>query len=347
MQAPSPPGVLFQPGPQQVGEEMVIAPPAPDIVQLDHEQPGPVHLFEQFLAVVAARDRVTQRPAQTFQHRRLEQEVPQVGALPFEDLLTQVVQDVPVAAGESGHEAHDVGLVAQGQRGQLQPDGPALGPLGQRGHRGKVEFGHDLAEQFGRLIQVEPEIGCAHLTQLAPAPVPGQRQRRIGAAGHRDTQLRRTVLEQEPDRGVHAFRVDQVVIVQHQQHVRQVRLGHEIVDQRGDQRIVGRRRRGTGQRAHPPGQARAQPVQRGQHVPPEPDRVVVPLVERKPGHWLPADPGPLRQQNRLAVAGRRRHQDQPAAQALLELVRQPGPGHQAGPRPRHVQLGPQQDVRFG
>ena len=70
--------VLFQPGPEEVGEQMVVAPPAPDVVELHHEQAGPVHLFEQFLAVVAAGDRVTQRPAETVKDRRLEEEVPEV-----------------------------------------------------------------------------------------------------------------------------------------------------------------------------------------------------------------------------------------------------------------------------
>jgi hypothetical protein len=65
-----PPGmlrVLLQPGPEEVGEQMVVTPPAPDVVELHHEQTGPVHLFEQFLAVVAAGDRVAERPAETFQ----------------------------------------------------------------------------------------------------------------------------------------------------------------------------------------------------------------------------------------------------------------------------------------
>jgi hypothetical protein len=47
VQAPGPLRLLFQPGPEKVGEQMVVAPPAPDIVELHHEQARPVHLFEQ------------------------------------------------------------------------------------------------------------------------------------------------------------------------------------------------------------------------------------------------------------------------------------------------------------
>ena len=144
-----------------------------------------------------------------------------------------------MAAGEGGHEAGDVGLGAQRQRRQLQPYRPAFGAFGQRGRRWQVEVGRDLAEQFGRFVNVEPEIGGAHLSQLAPPPVPGQAKRRIGPAGQHDAQLGRPVIEQEPDRRLQGVRADQVVVVEHQQHVGQARIGHHIVDQRADQRVVG------------------------------------------------------------------------------------------------------------
>ena len=126
----------IQPGPQQIGEQMVIPPPAADVVELDHEQAGPVRFFEQVLAVVAARDGVAQGPAEALEHRRLEEEAAELGTLLFEDLLGQVVKDVPVAAGERGHEAGDVRLAAQRQGRQLQARRPALGPFGQGGRRG-------------------------------------------------------------------------------------------------------------------------------------------------------------------------------------------------------------------
>ena len=42
--------LLFQPGAQQVGEQLVVAPPAAHLVQRQQEQPGPLHLLEQGLA---------------------------------------------------------------------------------------------------------------------------------------------------------------------------------------------------------------------------------------------------------------------------------------------------------
>ena len=347
VQAPGVLGVLLQPGPEEVGEQVVVAPPAPDVVELHHEQTGPVHLFEQLLAVIAAGDRVTQRPAETIQDRRLEEEVPEVLSLAAENLLGQVVKDVPVAAGEGGHETGHVGLGTQRQRRQLQAHGPAFGAFGQRGRYREVEIGQDLAEQLGRLVEVEPEIGGAHLAQLAPSPVPGQAKGRIGTAGYHHAQLGRTVIEQEPDRCLHAVRADQVVVVEYQQHVGLARLGHDVVDQRADQRVVGRRGRRTRQRAHPLGDARAHHVESGQHVTPEPHRVVVSAVERQPGGRLGHAPDPLRQQDRLAVTRRGGHQHQPAVQPFLEPVCQPAARHQSRPRARHLKLGSQQHVPLG
>src|SRR4029077_15494175 len=149
VQAPGMLEVLLQPGPEEVGEQVVVAPPAPDVVELHHEQTGPVHLFKELLTVIAAGDRVTQRLAETVQDRRLEEEVPQVLSLAAEDLLGQVVKDVPVAAGEGGHETAHVGLGTQRQRRQLQADGPAFGAFGQRGRHRERGGGQALAAAEG------------------------------------------------------------------------------------------------------------------------------------------------------------------------------------------------------
>ena len=125
---------LLQAGAEQVGEQVVIAPPAAQLIQRDEEQARPFRRLEQRLAALAAGDGVAQRAAEPVQHRGLEQERPQLLVLPVEHLFGQVVKDVPVAAGERGHERGGVVLSAQGQRGQLQPGRPPLGPGRQRRH---------------------------------------------------------------------------------------------------------------------------------------------------------------------------------------------------------------------
>ena len=105
--------LLLQAGLEQVGEQVVIAPPAAHLVQRDQEQARPLRLLEQRLAALAAGDGVAQRAAEPFQHRGLEQEHPHLLVLPLEHLFGQVVQDVTVAPGERGHEGGGIVMSAQ------------------------------------------------------------------------------------------------------------------------------------------------------------------------------------------------------------------------------------------
>jgi hypothetical protein len=190
--------LLFQPGAQQVGEQLVVAPPAAHLVQRQQEQPGPLHLLEQGLAAGPGGDRVAQRSAEPLQHRGLEQEGAQLLGLVFEHLLGQVVEHEAVAAGERGHEPVDIGLPPHRQRRQLQPGRPALGAGRQRGHRGIGQVGAGCLAQEGRcLVGGEAQLGVAQLGELAPGPQPGQAKRRIGAAGQNGMQARWQVVEQE------------------------------------------------------------------------------------------------------------------------------------------------------
>jgi hypothetical protein len=104
--------LLLEPCAEQGGEQVVVAPPAAHLVQRHQEQVGPLDLLQQPLAVAAAGDGVTQRAAQSLQHRGLQQELAHLLGLAVEHLLGQVVEDVPVAAAEAGHEAGRVGVAA-------------------------------------------------------------------------------------------------------------------------------------------------------------------------------------------------------------------------------------------
>ena len=121
---------LLQAGAEQVGEQVVIAPPAAQLIQRDQEQPRPFRLLEQRLAASAAGDRVAQRAAEPVQHRGLQQERPQLLVLPLEHLLGQVVQDVAVAAGERGHERGGIvaGRAVTARPAATRPPSPRSGP---------------------------------------------------------------------------------------------------------------------------------------------------------------------------------------------------------------------------
>ncbi len=151
------------------------------------------------------------------------------------------------------------------------------------------------------------------------------------------------MLQQEPERGVHLVGLDQLVVVQDQQHLL-TGLGGQLVDQRGHQPLKRGWRRRAEQRGDPLGHARAHLVNGGGDMPPAPGRVVVAGVQRQPGDRPAAGPGPVGQQGGLAEPGRRAHQQQPPRQPLLQPLQQTGAGHEARRRAGHMQLGGQQSI---
>ena len=70
--------------------------------------------------------------------------------LPCQDLLDQVVDDVPVVAGEAGDEAGDVGSSLHRQRRQLQRGDPPLRATLQGGDVVRTEIQPDDLVEVGR-----------------------------------------------------------------------------------------------------------------------------------------------------------------------------------------------------
>ena len=101
-------GPPLQARPQQVTEQVVVAPPATHVVERHEEQVGPLDSLEQFLAVVASGDGIAQRTGQPVQHRCLHQELADLRGLLLEHLLGEVIHDVTVAAREGLHELRAV-----------------------------------------------------------------------------------------------------------------------------------------------------------------------------------------------------------------------------------------------
>ena len=125
---------VVQAGAEQVGEQVVVAPPAAHLIQRRQEQAGLLHVLQHRLASGAAGNRVAQRGAEAFQHRGVQQKCADLLTLPLEHLLGQIIQHVTVAPGECRYEPGDITLAAQRQASQLQPGCPPLGPRCQRRH---------------------------------------------------------------------------------------------------------------------------------------------------------------------------------------------------------------------
>ena len=130
-------------------------------------------------AVVAARDGVAQGAGEAVEDRGLQQEVAGSVGLAREDLLGEVVDDVPVVAGELGDERARVGSPGERQRRELQGGDPALGPTLERGDIVRRSASGPSGRRGGRgLVLGEPQVRGADLDQLAPA-----RSRASGSGG--------------------------------------------------------------------------------------------------------------------------------------------------------------------
>ena len=328
-----------QAGAERVGEELVVAVPLALTVERDDEQVGAVERLEHRAAVTPAGEGVAQRPGQVAQHRRVEEEAAHRLGLVAQDLLHEVVEDEPVAAGEGIHELRGVLDPPQRQAGELEPGDPPLGARLEGCHLGVVEVEpHHVGEECVCLIGREPQVRGTQLDELPAGAQPRERERRVGPRRDRETGVRWQVVDQEGHRAVHLRCLDDVVVVEDQQ--RPARLQVEVVHHRGQDRFG----RHLGARGHELGRLGelAHDLQRGDDVLEEPRRVVVGFVEREPRDVdLRAVGQPLAEQGRLAEPCWSRHEHQPRALTHAQPIGEARPRDEVATRGRWVDLGSQ------
>ena len=154
---------------QQIGKEMMIAVPAPLVVQRHDEQVGVFDIRQDFFAGTRGREQngITQRAAQALKNRCAQQKSLDAFGLLLQHFFNQVVQHEMVAAGERLDEACGVLMSLQRNCGQLQPDNPAFGAGLQCADvcRREVE-GHPPVEKFLRLGGGKAQVGGAQFGQL-------------------------------------------------------------------------------------------------------------------------------------------------------------------------------------
>ena len=191
-------------------------------------------------------------------------------------------------------------------------------------------------QQRGCLLTAHRQVSRADLEDPALRPQPGDAQRRGVAARQHQPRPWRDVIGQHRQR-VAAFGVaQQVHVVEHQHH----RDGHRQ-ERRPQPRHhrAGHRAGRRGERLEHPLVDRLHRVQRRRHVAEQDLRVVVPVVYGHPGERLPVELGPLCQQRRLAVPGRRDHRHDRGRAVRRQPADQRGAGDGPGPRRRAAELG--------
>ena len=325
---------------EEIREQLVVAPPAAHVVQRFEEQVGLLDRLQHRLAVRAPGDCVTERAGVALQDGRLEQELTYLCGLAFEHLFGQVVEDIAVAPGERFDERFDIGVVVERHGCELQPGSPSLGAGRQPRDDRVIERRSDhIAQQFACFLCCESQVSGAQLRQFAAPVEECERERRVGARSQEHVKTYRRVLQEVRHGVVHGHGVDDVVVVENEEHV--VRLERQFVDHLADQTIERSRSGCTEERCEFRGDPRPHPVERGDNVAPEPDRIVLSCVERHPPNFASARLTPVGQQRGLSEAGRRADQRQLARPVPVEVVHETRARHKTRPRRRQVQLGRQ------
>ena len=188
-----------------------------------------------------------------------------------------------------------------------------------------------LIEEVRRLSGGEPQILAPQFQQIPPHPQARQRQRRIGPRPDDEPE---PVGQRLVERRQHVGRRCGEVEIIHHDHTRYVDRSQLVRDRH--RRVVGvgalalQQNEGVVGHTGPPRRDRRQERRH------ESCRLSIQRIARQPGQSVGVPGRPGRQSNRLAVAGRRRHQPQPivAVQTLAHLR----PRHEDATRPRNRQL---------
>ena len=254
-----------------------------------------------------------------------------------EDLAAQVL--APRSAGRPPNSRTARCRILDGPKpepGENERGRPSLGALDQQLELLRAEPDVTaLDEELSRLREGERQLARAHLRELASGPQPREPQRRIRARAHDHAAVRRETLERIVD-GRQAFRVGHgVEVVEHDDDpVRErVHAVHELVD--------GRLDRAAGdaeplERTAP--EPLTHPIDGGGDVRPEPNRIVVELVEGDPGERVTTALAPAAHGRRLPVPGRGRDERQRRIDAPLQRPPDPRPVDHAGTNARNRQL---------
>jgi hypothetical protein len=186
---------------QNIREQAVVAIPLAPVIERHDEQIACLQGCQHRFAILlpgssvgtalqlgsAQLQCIAQRTTQPIENRGLQQKAPDAFGLALQDLLDQIVHNVPVVSGKSPYKAGNVLSPAHGEGRQLEPYDPAFGAPFQCGkilcrevqaHRRQT---HGLVEEFGGFGACKPQVCDAQFGQLAPGAQAGQRQRRIVA----------------------------------------------------------------------------------------------------------------------------------------------------------------------
>ena len=183
--------LVAQMRPEDVGEQLVVPVPLPLVVERPEEQVRPFQGCEHGPAAGLLEDGIAEVGTERVEDRRPRQEVANLVGLAGQDLVDEVVDDIPVVAREPGDETGDVVPALHGQGGELQRGRPPFGPGPERGHVVGSDGQPADVGQVGRgLVDGEAQVSGSDLDELAACPQPCQREVGVCAGADHDVQVR-------------------------------------------------------------------------------------------------------------------------------------------------------------
>jgi hypothetical protein len=235
--------------------------------------------------VFGSADRLAQGRAEAVQEGGSEQPLLVNGGQTGQDLPNEVLLHLVGHPLEVAQKGLGIILVEQGQRDEVQADGPPLDDIVQVGERRLAQAqARALRHATVGLRSVELEIPERHLRELASASHRSQGQRRIAPGDQDQVEAPRWMRQQLGEQIVHFPLVDGLVVVQDQDEggLDRVQLVRKAArEHRGRRQIRGLDqllRLGTRLREHR--------THRGDQVGRERTGVVVAPVEGEPGAGL-------------------------------------------------------------
>ena len=228
--------------------------------------------------------------------------VPGLGRERRQNLIGQVVADVPSAADERPYPLIGVLEVTQPQRRQVQPRRPSLRALDEQLDALARQLDPLAQDQLTRLFDRESQLARANLHQRPSRPQAREADRRVRARRRKHARVGRQPLDRVCDRSKRTLASDRVKIVEHDRY--RLAVGDQAVHQLIDGRLD---RRAPHAEAHqrPTSEALAEPLDGGRQVRPQPHRIIVSRIERHPNNRLRALDTPRSQKRRLAITDRR------------------------------------------
>src|ERR1700722_156217 len=190
---------------EELADQMMQPPPATGSIQRDEEQVAQPQPLQALFGVRLA-ECLSERPADTIEHRNPEHEGARASVQPCQEDFTQIFDEAAVGPGEMPDELAPIGQTGERQRNELKRRGPAFGFAEQTLQiLLRQILPKTLAVELRGFLGIEAQLPHLQLKQLSPHAQAAQPQARLLASADDLLQRARCVVH-EPIEDLENFR---------------------------------------------------------------------------------------------------------------------------------------------